>query len=90
MKRILLIVVASLCVLFLLDTLVVSLPIPSSRQVYGQVQVRLFYAMPLKGNRTEYRDGGIQKQTCVRSLFPHFGFSPCWYAARHTEKWLTE
>jgi len=21
-------------------------------------------------------------QTCVRSLFPHLGFSPCWYVNR--------
>jgi hypothetical protein len=90
MKRILVIAVAALVVLYLADTLAVWIPVPPRRQVYGEVQVRVFYAMSLKGNRTEYRDGGFQKQTCVYALFPHFGDSPCWYASRHTEKWLSE
>ena len=46
--------------------------------------------MSLKGDRTEYQDGGFQKETCVYALFPHSGDSPCWYASRHTEKWLSE
>jgi hypothetical protein len=90
MKRVVVIAVAALLVLYVVDTLAVWIPFPPGRRVYDEVQVRVFYAMSLKGNRTEYRDGGIQKQTCVNALFPHFGDSPCWYAARHTEKWLTE
>jgi len=90
MKRILIICAVALCVLFLADTLAIWLPIPPSRQVYGEVQVRVFYAMPLKGGHTEYRDAGIQKVTCVHAIFPHFGASPCWYARRKTEKWLSE
>lgn len=90
MKRIVVIAVAALFALYLADTLAVWIPIPPGRQVYGEVQVRVFYAMSLKGNRTEYQDGGIQKQTCVYALFPHSGDSPCWYASRHTEKWLSE
>jgi len=90
MKRNALIAVAALFALYLADTLAVWIPIPPGRQVYDEVQVRVFYAMSLKGGRTEYRDGGIQKETCVYALFPHFGDSPCWYASRHTEKWLSE
>lgn len=90
MKRIAVIALGALFVVYLADTLAIWIPIPPSRQVYGEVQVRVFYAMPLKGNRTEYEDGGIQKQACVHAIFPHFGDSPCWYASRHTQKWLTE
>lgn len=90
MKRALVIGIASLCALFLLDTLAAWIPIPPSRQVYGEVKVEVFYAMQLKGNRTEYRDAGIQKRTCVHAIFPHFGYSPCWYASRKTEEWLNE
>jgi len=46
--------------------------------------------MPLKGNRTEYGDAGIEKDTCVHAIFPHAGYAPCWYASRRKEKWVTE
>ena len=90
MRRVLIIVIVSLGVLFVADALAVSIPIPPWRQVYGTVQVRVFYAMPLKGNRTEFRDAGVQKETCVRALFPHFGYKPCWYASHKTEEWRME
>ena len=90
MKRILIIAVLSLCGLFLADTLALWLPIPGGRQQYGVVQVRRFYAMPLKGSKTEYGDAGIENVTCVHSLFPHFGYNPCWYANRHKVKWVAQ
>jgi hypothetical protein len=61
--RIALIAVAALCVIYFGDALVLRL----MHQPYGVVQVRRYYAMPLKGNKT-----------------------PCWYASRKKEKWVTE
>jgi hypothetical protein len=90
MSRIAFMVVAVLVVIYLGDTLTVWLPLPPRRQQYGSVQIRRYYAMPLKGGRTEYGDAGTEQETCVRALFPHFGMRPCWYAARHNEKWITE
>ncbi len=84
--KIALIAIASLCALYLADSLLVRL----ARQPYGEVQVRRYYAMPLKGGKTEYGPAGVEKETCVRALFPHRGFVPCWYARRHKENWVTE
>jgi len=88
MKRALIIAVLSLCGLFLADTLALWLPVPAGRRQYGVIQVRRFYAMPLKGSKTEYGDAGTENVTCVHSLFPHFGYSPCWYADRNKVKWV--
>ena len=39
-------------------------------------------ASPEKGGKTSYeidQQNPEQTVTCVHSLFPHMGFSPCWY-----------
>ena len=39
-------------------------------------------AIPEKNGKTEYEVDSLnpeQTVTCVHSLFPHFGYSPCWY-----------
>jgi hypothetical protein len=41
--------------------------------------------IPHKDGRAEIVLGQAQTQTCVRSLFPHSGYSPCWYVARQNQ-----
>jgi hypothetical protein len=39
-------------------------------------------AIPEKNGKTEYEvdaQNPEQTATCVHSLFPHYGYSPCWY-----------
>ena len=39
-------------------------------------------AIPEKNGKMEYEVDALnpeQTVTCVHSLFPHFGYSPCWY-----------
>ena len=39
-------------------------------------------AIPEKNGKTEYQVDALnpeQAVTCVHSLFPHNGYSPCWY-----------
>ena len=49
---------------------------------YGSVTVRVYYAIQEKNSRTEYMYKNSEQQTCVRSLFPHSGVTPCWYLRR--------
>ena len=49
-------------------------------------QVRPFYAVPLKNGRAEFDFGDTVPQTCVHSLFPHLGYSPCWYTKRQNQR----
>ncbi len=55
-------------------------------QGYDSVQVDIVYQIPQKGNKAEYVAADPQAQTCVRSIFPHLGFQPCWYLRRHQQQ----
>lgn len=42
-------------------------------------------AIPQKGNRVEYAldaQSPMMTEACVHSLFPHEGYTPCWYVTR--------
>ena len=39
-------------------------------------------AIPQKGNKVEYAldaQSPMETKSCVHSLFPHSGYTPCWY-----------
>ena len=68
------------------DYLVVRFKIPNNRDPFSTVTIKPYYAIQEKNGRTEYDYAAPQNQVCVRALFPHFGYSPCWYVKRHTDK----
>lgn len=78
------------CLLYLGDYAQVRYRIWRNGAPYGTVTVQILYAISEKStpgtNKAEYASGGAQDQTCVNSLFPHFGYSPCWYLRRRPEK----
>jgi hypothetical protein len=52
---------------------------------YETLSAPRIYAIPEKGNKTEYQidaDNPVQQVTCVHSLFPHGNYSPCWKVSR--------
>ena len=53
---------------------------------YGTLTVQYYYAIQKKNGKTEYDFQPPQQESCVNSLFPHSGYSPCWYERKHTEK----
>ena len=72
------------------DDLAVRLPIPKSRNPYGTVQIRSYYAIPQKDRKTEFYSGDKETDTCVHALFPHFGYNPCWYLERQKVRRIDE
>ncbi len=57
------------------------------RNPYSILTVQPFYAVPNKNAKGEqYFFLDPHTQTCVRSLFPHLGYSPCWYLNRHKQR----
>ncbi len=78
--------VVLLAVVYTVDYVVLRYRVSRSRNVFGTVQVDRYYAIHKKGDKTEFGYDRTETQTCVHSLFPHFGYDPCWYAARHKEK----
>ena len=74
------------CVVYVGDYLSVRYEIRKGRDPLSTVTIQPYYAIHEKNGRTEYDFAQPQTQVCVRSLFPHSGYSPCWYVKRHTEK----
>lgn len=85
MNRALWAVVILLAVVYGSDTLSLRLRIPS-RDPFGAVEVQRFYEVALKNRKTEFMRDEPRSETCVRSLFPHYGDTPCWYLERHTKQ----
>ena len=60
--------------------------LPGNRQTLGSVDVQTLWAIRQKDGRIDYELGGTETQTCLRSLFPHLGYTPCWYLTRHKKQ----
>ncbi len=44
--------------------------------------------IPQKGNKVEYAldaQSPMETESCVHSLFPHYGYTPCWYIVRKSK-----
>ena len=50
------------------------------------VQIQRTYQIPHKDGRAEFAFAEPQSVTCVHSIFPHLGYSPCWYLKRHSQQ----
>jgi hypothetical protein len=71
---------------YAVDSLALHLRFFDQQARLGTVRVRRYYAVRLKNRSTSYMFDEPRDETCVHSIFPHFGDPPCWYAARHTEE----
>jgi len=85
-KRIALIIGGVLALIYAGDYASVSIPIPKGRSPYSTVIVRPYYDVGLKSGKSEFYFLDPRKQTCVKSLFPHMGYNPCWYVRRHSRQ----
>jgi hypothetical protein len=65
------------------DYVMVRFRIPRSRNPLGSVTVQRYYSVMKKDGKPDYYFQPPQTETCVQSLFPHLGYSPCWYLDRH-------
>jgi hypothetical protein len=55
-------------------------------RAFGQVTVTSYDAVQQKSGKTQFLFNPPHAETCVKALFPHAGFVPCWYLQRHTEQ----
>lgn len=71
---------------YAVDYLVWRYRLASGHNPYGTLTVQFYYAIQEKNGKTEYDFQPPQRETCTNSLFPHAGYSPCWYELKHKEK----
>jgi hypothetical protein len=79
LSRIATVLVALLILLYIGDYIVVRLRSDPT----ATVEVTKLYAVLQKDGKTQYEEGDAETQTCVNSIFPHLGYSPCWYLRKH-------
>ena len=89
-KRALRIAALVLCVLlvvaYVCDYVVIRFRLSRGQNALGSVTIQTYYAMPQKNGKTEIIYGQPETASCIHALFPHSGYSPCWYLSRHTDK----
>jgi hypothetical protein len=79
----------ALGVLYTGDYLSACYRLPGNRTTLGSVEVQTLWAIRQKDGRIAYVPGDSGPQTCLRSLFPHLGYTPCWYLRGHARKLIT-
>jgi hypothetical protein len=89
LQRILISVVVLLAAAYAYDYLSVRHRMAAGKQgdPFDTVTFPHLLAIPQKGNRVEYAldaQSPMMAEACVHSLFPHFGYAPCWYVRRTT------
>lgn len=55
---------------------------PKPEDPFESITSLRILAIPEKNGKTEYQTDTLNPQqtvTCIHSLFPHVGYSPCWY-----------
>lgn len=50
------------------------------------INLQPIYAIPRKDGSDEFDFGASRTETCVHSLFPHLGYTPCWFVRRSNQK----
>jgi hypothetical protein len=85
LTRAVLYAVVALAIIYGGDALSLRFRIPN-REPLGSITVYRYYALHKTKQKTTYMFAEPEAQPCVHALFPHLGYPPCWYLARHTEQ----
>jgi len=81
-RRAAIVAIVALCAVYVGDYVVLRVRMArNANAALGSVQV--VYGAALKDGRATLFTDQPQSETCVRSIFPHLGYSPCWYASKH-------
>lgn len=79
------VVASATLVAYVIDYAIFRYRISSNRRPYGQVTVQSYDAVAQKSGKTQFIFNPPEPQTCVNALFPHSGFTPCWYLQKNAE-----
>jgi hypothetical protein len=89
-RRIVAGIVLAAVLVFGLDYGVLRVRVATNEDAYGTVTVRPYYAIPLKSKKTELTFEDPRDETCVNSMFPHMGYTPCWYRRTHKQEQMPD
>lgn len=83
LKRAVVLLVIAFAVVYAVDFGWTEYRAASGTEAFGSIQVERYYAVKQKDGKTEFMFDKPSKETCVNSIFPYWGHSPCWYLRRH-------
>lgn len=91
LQRVLIGILLVLALAYVADYLLVRYKMarPKAGDAFGTVKMERLLAIPQKDGKTEYEFDVQHPEVttpCVHSLFPHMGYSPCWYLQRNSQK----
>jgi hypothetical protein len=89
LKRVLIATIVLLAAIYLFDYVSVRHRMAAQKQgdPFDVVTYPHILEIPQKGNRVEYAldaQSPMMSEACVHSIFPHYGYVPCWYVHRTT------
>lgn len=79
------IVIVAPIVFYLLEDVSIRLRFPRT-DPFGQVTVHRFYALHKSREKMSLINTNPVDETCVSAVFPHLGYTPCWYLRGHNEQ----
>ena len=82
-RRVLVAAVIALFAVYVCDYIVLRIRMARGGPNAALGSVTVVYGAALKDGRATLFTDQPQLETCVHSIFPHLGYSPCWYASRH-------
>ncbi len=80
----------AVALVYVVDAAILRFRATTNRNAFSTVTVHPYFAVDRKDKKTEYMYEDPKDETCVNSLFPHLGDSPCWYVRRHTDEALPD
>jgi hypothetical protein len=86
LTRIVIVFAVTLGVYYVLEDCSLRFRIPRSHQPLTSMQVTRYLAIHKKNGKIEYASDQPETVVCANSVFPHFGFSPCWYVRRQSKE----
>ncbi|MGA8305358.1 MAG: hypothetical protein WB723_06750 [Candidatus Acidiferrales bacterium] len=85
LQRVILVVIGAAALVYAGDYLWARhLMAGGSSAALGSVMVHHEWDIPRKDGRVEFDVDPAEAESCIHAMFPHFGYTPCWYAVRHT------
>jgi hypothetical protein len=88
--RTLLGIAISVALLYAVDAAVLRFRAATNRNAFATITVHPYFAVERKDKKIEYMYDDPRDETCVNSLFPHLGDSPCWYLRKHKDEQLPD
>lgn len=82
--------ILALGALYLIDYMALRYRIARDGLGAATATVTILYGTPLKNGEVSIFWDQPQAETCVRSIFPHLGYLPCWYVKRHATKMISQ